>query len=83
MAGRGIDLTGARPKHLDEFAGRSFDVVITLCDRVREVCPSFPGHPEPVHWSIPDPAADPSGRPAFDRVADQLESRIRFLLHTL
>jgi protein-tyrosine-phosphatase/DNA-binding transcriptional ArsR family regulator len=83
MADRDIDLTGARSKHLDEFAGRSFDSVITLCDRVREVCPSFPGHPEPVHWSIPDPAADPAGRPAFDRVADQLAVRIRFLLHTL
>ena len=56
MRAYGIDLTGRRSKHLDEFAGRRFDCVITLCDRVREVCPEFPGHPEPIHWSIPDPA---------------------------
>ena len=53
----GIDMTAARSKHLDEFTGRRFDYVITLCDKVREVCPELPGHPEPIHWSIPDPAA--------------------------
>ncbi|WP_289465359.1 arsenate reductase ArsC, partial [Klebsiella pneumoniae] len=35
----GIDLSEARSKHLDEFAGQSFDRVITLCDKVKEVCP--------------------------------------------
>jgi ArsR family transcriptional regulator, arsenate/arsenite/antimonite-responsive transcriptional repressor / arsenate reductase (thioredoxin) len=83
MAARGIDLAEARPKHLDEFTGQRFDLVITLCDRVKEVCPEFPGHPRPVHWSIPDPAADPGEPPAFERVADELAQRIGFLLHTL
>ncbi|MFD0579933.1 hypothetical protein [Dactylosporangium darangshiense] len=31
----------------------------------------------------PDPAADPEGRPAFDRVADELAERIGFLLFAL
>jgi protein-tyrosine-phosphatase/DNA-binding transcriptional ArsR family regulator len=83
MTERGIDLSAARPKHLDEFTGQHFDQVITLCDRVREVCPEFPGHPATVHWSIPDPATDPDGRPAFDRVAAELTERIDFLLHTI
>ncbi|GGM47833.1 metalloregulator ArsR/SmtB family transcription factor [Dactylosporangium sucinum] len=78
MAARGIDLAGARAKHLDEFAGQRFDRVITLCDRVKEVCPEFPGHPRPVHWSIPEPV-EPA---AFARVADELTGRIAFLLHT-
>ena len=55
MRERGIDIAGRRSKHLDEFAGRRFDYVISLCDRVREVCPEFPGgtradpleHPRP------------------------------------
>jgi protein-tyrosine-phosphatase/DNA-binding transcriptional ArsR family regulator len=80
MAELGIDLTGHRPKHLDEFTGRRFDYVITLCDRVREVCPEFPGHPRPVHWSIPDPATEPDGYPAFRRTATELASRVRFLM---
>jgi protein-tyrosine-phosphatase/DNA-binding transcriptional ArsR family regulator len=83
LAARGADLSGARPKHFAEFTGQRFDRVITLCDRVKEVCPEFPGHPRPVHWSIPDPAADPEGMPAFERVADEVAERVGFLLHTL
>jgi protein-tyrosine-phosphatase len=83
MAAQGIDLSAVRPTHLDEFTGRRFDHVITLCDRVKEVCPEFSGHRRPVHWSIPDPAADPDGLPAFERVAAVLTDRISFLLHTI
>ncbi|MPZ63650.1 MAG: ArsR family transcriptional regulator [Propionibacteriales bacterium] len=78
----GIDITGRRSKHLDEYTGRRLDYVITLCDKVREVCPEFPGDPEPIHWSIPDPAADGTGRAsyrAFRRVAADLHTRIEFL----
>jgi protein-tyrosine-phosphatase/DNA-binding transcriptional ArsR family regulator len=79
----GIDLAGHHPKHLSTFAGRPFDWVISLCDRVREVCPEFPGQPETVHWSIPDPAADEAGYPAFQQTATELETRIGFLLTAL
>ena len=60
--------------------------MITLCDKVREVCPELPGHPEPIHWSIPDPAAAGTGRasyPAFRAVAADLHSRIGFLIHAI
>ncbi len=81
MVEHGIDLTKARAKHYDRFIGQRFDYVITLCDRVREVCPEFPGDPQPVHWSIPDPAEEPDGYPAFQRVASELAGRIGFLMH--
>jgi ArsR family transcriptional regulator, arsenate/arsenite/antimonite-responsive transcriptional repressor / arsenate reductase (thioredoxin) len=77
----GIDLTGRRSKHFDELTGRRFDYVITLCDKVREVCPEFPGGPELIHWSIPDPTAEQAGRTsyaAFRRVAADLHTRIEF-----
>jgi hypothetical protein len=57
-------------------------MVITLCDRVREVCPKFPSEPELVHWSIPDPALDGTVK-AFERTATELETRIGFLVPLL
>jgi protein-tyrosine-phosphatase/DNA-binding transcriptional ArsR family regulator len=87
MQERGIDISANRSKHVTELAAQRFDVVITLCDRVREVCPEFPSHPDLVHWSMPDPAAaDPNGRVtyrAFEQVAAELESRLGFLLARL
>jgi protein-tyrosine-phosphatase/DNA-binding transcriptional ArsR family regulator len=84
---RAIDLGDAQPKHLGIFEGQRFDHVITLCDKVREVCPEFPGASAPIHWSIPDPAAagpgDDEVAAAFERTALELETRIAFLLHRL
>jgi protein-tyrosine-phosphatase len=82
----GIDLSGRASAHLDVFAGQRFDWVISLCDRVREVCPELPGHPETIHWSIPNPAtgaADDVTYPLFRRTAAELATRIRFLLAAL
>jgi protein-tyrosine-phosphatase/DNA-binding transcriptional ArsR family regulator len=87
MGERGIDLAGRRSKHLSEFTERRFDYVISLCDRVREVCPEFPGTPQVIHWSIPDPAREPGSDeetlPAFERTASELEIRISFLLEAI
>jgi hypothetical protein len=47
------------------------------------VCPDFPGPPTVAHWSIPDPAADADGYPAFVRTADELTTRIQFLLYAI
>jgi protein-tyrosine-phosphatase/DNA-binding transcriptional ArsR family regulator len=87
MRARGIDLAGRRSKHLSEFSAQRFDSVVSLCDRVREVCPEFPGHPELVHWSIPDPARESAvegeADAAFERTACELTERIAFLLELI
>jgi ArsR family transcriptional regulator, arsenate/arsenite/antimonite-responsive transcriptional repressor / arsenate reductase (thioredoxin) len=84
MRERGLDISDRRSKHLKEFAGQRFDYVISLCDRVREVCPEFPGEPETMHWSVPDPAREPGTDeetlPAFEATAAELEARVGFLL---
>jgi protein-tyrosine-phosphatase/DNA-binding transcriptional ArsR family regulator len=81
MARRGVDLRGRSAKHLQAFAAQQFDFVISLCDRVREVCPEFPGNPRTIHWSMADPALEAGA--AFERTALELELRIGFLLHVL
>jgi protein-tyrosine-phosphatase len=87
MRRRGIDLAERRSKHLSEFAGERFDYVISLCDRVREVCPEFPGGPELIHWSIRDPAREPGSDEeklaAFERTAGELSARIGFLVEAI
>jgi ArsR family transcriptional regulator, arsenate/arsenite/antimonite-responsive transcriptional repressor / arsenate reductase (thioredoxin) len=87
MHRRGLDLTGRRSKHLSEFTGERFDYVISLCDLVREVCPEFPGEPELIHWSIPDPGREPGSDeatlPAFERTAAELYTRIGFLIEAI
>jgi len=83
MARSGIDISGQRSKHMDEFTGQAFDYVITVCDSVREVCPVFPGDPERIHWSFADPSevVDAQEREhAFDQTALGLIYRFRHLL---
>jgi protein-tyrosine-phosphatase/DNA-binding transcriptional ArsR family regulator len=79
----GIDTQGLYAKSLDQFTDQRFDYVITVCDRVREVCPTFVGDPAQAHWSIPDPTLieEPERRArAFRDVASELQTRIRYLL---
>ncbi len=87
MSEWGIDISSRRTKSLDEFREQHFDFVVTLCDRVREICPEFPGTPQVVHWSIADPsipgASDEESYPAFQEVATDIARRIRFLLFTI
>lgn len=87
MAELGIDISTRASKHLDRFREARFDRVITLCDKVREICPQFPGAAVTAHWSMPDPASegatDETSYPAFMRTAEELESRIPFLIGEL
>jgi len=77
----GIDIAGQRSKSVDEFAGQSFDYVITVCDNAKQSCPVFSAKTKRLHWSIEDPAAvqgsDEERLTAFRRVRDQLRARLQ------
>ncbi|HEX2711091.1 MAG TPA: arsenate reductase ArsC [Candidatus Acidoferrales bacterium] len=77
----GIDIRGQRSKSVNEFADQTFDFVITLCDSARELCPVFPGDPERIHWSFPDPSAVAGTEEvryrAFKQTALELTTRLR------
>ena len=87
LAERGLDISDRSSKSIDRFRGRRFDRVVTLCDKVREVCPEFPGSPIASHWSIADPAVSGDTAadtyPAFEQVADEIDGRIARLLAEL
>jgi Protein-tyrosine-phosphatase len=84
LAEVGIDASWARSKSVDEFAGQSFDYVITVCDQARQACPVFPGAVSPLHWGYEDPAAsegtDEERLAVFRRVLTQIGERINLFL---
>lgn len=77
----GIDISGHRSKPIDEFAGQSFDYVLTVCDNAKESCPVFPGGTIRIHQSFEDPAAlagPESERLAlFRRVRDEIQAYLK------
>lgn len=83
LAAHGIAWEGRTPKALDHLAGERYDLVITVCDNVRDACPFFPGASAQVHWGLPDPADErepETARQAFAATYDALEQRVTDLL---
>jgi arsenate reductase len=72
----GIDISGHRSKHVDEFRGQSFEYVLTVCDNAKESCPIFPGLSKRLHRAFEDPAAfhgtEEERLAVFRRVRDEL-----------
>ncbi|MGD9797062.1 MAG: metalloregulator ArsR/SmtB family transcription factor [Acidimicrobiia bacterium] len=87
MAAYGIDISGRPTKSLTRFARSRFDRVVTLCDKVREICPELPGAPITAHWSMADPATsgdtDEATYAAFRQVAADIDDRVGLLLAEL
>jgi arsenate reductase len=76
----GVELSGARSKHVSEFEDTAFEWVITLCDDAAERCPVFPGGARRLHWGFPDPAAvsgtEDEQLAVFRRTVQQMSERV-------
>ena len=77
MSEVGIDISNHRSKSVDEFAGQTFDYIITVCDNAKETCPVFSGNATRIHQSFTDPPPETSGDyqsrlKVFRAVRDQL-----------
>jgi len=77
----GIDLSGHRPKHVNEFAGQRFDYVLTVCDHAREVCPVFADATRVIHHNFVDPGFCRGSREErlaeFRKVRDEIREFLR------
>lgn len=61
VASLGLDPQSFSSKSLENFTSDTsppLDFIITVCDQAaNEDCPNYPGAPQAIHWSFPDPAA--------------------------
>jgi len=76
----GVDISGQRSKHINEYVGQKFDYVITVCDEAAENCPFFPGETTRLHWPFEDPAkftgTDEQVLAQFHRVRDLIRNKV-------
>jgi arsenate reductase len=74
----GIDISGNRSKHVDEFAEQKFDYVLTVCDNANQSCPAFTGQAIRIHHNFDDPAAfeapEEERLALFRRVRDEIRA---------
>lgn len=78
-----ISTEGLYSKSVDEFAGQSFDFVITLCDKSRHECDTILHGAEVIAWDIADPSQTGIAVD-FYRAAHELQERIKLfcIVHT-
>jgi len=81
----GINPGQPRSKSWGDMTNTTFDLIITVCDQAAgEPCPIFPGRPQTLHWSIPDPAkatgTEDEKNAFFDQILSLLKERIKTLL---
>jgi arsenate reductase len=81
MRETGIDISGQESKALERYRADLFDYIITVCDRARDNCPTFPGDNERIHWSFADPAAASGSHDErlalFRKVRNEISERLR------
>ena len=51
----GIDISKHTSDPIGDYLHLGIDVVITVCDSAKQICPVFPGNATHIHWSIEDP----------------------------
>lgn len=84
LAEAGVGVDGLRSKSLDEFAGRSFDYVVTVCGSAEKECPALQGTKATLRWPVEDPVAfadqGQAGRVKARHVREILTDRILALI---
>jgi len=86
MAEAGVDISGHRSKHVDEFKDTPFDYVVTVCDSANERCPVLPGQGRRIHAAFDDPPrlaktarSDEEAMQHYRRVRDEIRSFVEQL----
>jgi arsenate reductase len=81
----GYDLSKQQPKDLwDLSKGQHFGIIITLCQKTEEDCPTIPGASTRLYWNIEDPAvfeaSEEEKLTKFRQARDKINEEIKKLL---
>ena len=86
MAEAGVDISGQRSQHIEEFKEVPLDHVITVCSNAHESCPSFPGKTKVTHVAFDDPprlakdaATQQEALQHYRRVRDEIRAFVETL----
>ncbi|THB71171.1 MAG: arsenate reductase ArsC [Gammaproteobacteria bacterium] len=94
MSEAGVDITGQKSQHIDEFKDLELDVVVTVCGHAHETCPYFPVNCKVVHIGFDDPpkmanelaaqgASEEEQLNCYRTVRDQIKAAVEKLPETL
>ena len=94
MAEAGVDISGHKSQHIDEFKDVDLDLVITVCAHAHETCPYFPGNAKVVHVGFDDPprmareladqgASEEEQLDCYRNVRDEIKAFVETLLEAL
>jgi len=90
MAEAGVDISGQKSQHIDEFKDTRLDVIVTVCHHAHETCPWFPAECKVLHVGFEDPprmarelaaqgASEETQLDAYRRVRDQIRDFVMTL----
>lgn len=76
-----IDISENTSKSIEGFQGMNIDYVVTVCDRAKESCPTFPGAKHNIHKGFIDPSKfrgkDEEILLGFRQIRDEIRSWIQ------
>jgi arsenate reductase len=79
LAEIGIDISAHRSKSMNEFLDQKIETVITVCGKADQVCPTYPGQVNRLHWPFDDPVyatgTEEERMKVFRRVRDQIRAK--------
>jgi arsenate reductase len=86
MAEAGVDISGHKSKHIDEFKQVQFDYVVTVCGHANEHCPVFGGKTKTIHIGFDDPPRlsqdaknEQEALDCYRRVRDEIKAFVKTL----